>query len=228
MDLAAFRAYPRDYLDLDQADISNALMDQWVATGQRRVLKARARWPHLETSEVITTVAGQTAYEITTKRIEAVDDTVVGPLSIVDHTDATSLYWQGGTPRVGRPEAVSRYGGQLHLWPTPDGVYTITVYGQRAAVTPTAAGDVPDVPEDLHDVILEWVMQEAYLQQDDPEMASVRKSLFDEKLAEYIDDETQGEDQTPIVFGGGPFDTRVRRAHSFDVRGPGLGEFGGW
>lgn len=228
MDLAGYRSYVRNYMDLTAADIADDLFDEWVAAGQRRVLKARPRWPHLETKdEIKLTVEGGRDYALANvRRIEAVDNAEQGPIAVMDHAEAKALYWTGSELRSGRPEAVSQHAGVLWVWPTPDGDYTLEVIGQRAAITPTASGDEPDLPEDLHDVVLEWVMQEAYLQQDDPEMASARKSLFNEKLSEFVRDEVLGDDARPMIFGGGPVQRRRTSGHLSHPRGPGLGQFG--
>lgn len=204
MNLSEIRTYVRDYLDLTSEDLATALIDRWAAEGQRQVLAQRPRWKHLEATAQITTLDGVRDYELPDIRtVQAADAPTSGPLALIDHAEATARFRVAdGTVRRGRPMAVSMWGSQLRVWPTPDSEYTIDVLGQRPAKTP-ATGDAPDLPDELHDAVLEWVMQKAYLQQDDPEMATVHRQLFQQTVQLFADQEDDDMDGSPLVFGGG-------------------------
>lgn len=218
MNSSEIRAYVREYLDLTAEDLSNLLLDRWIGEGQRQVLAARPRWKHLEAIEQIVTVDGTHSYELPEIRtVQAVDCAETGSLALIDHAEATARFRQAdGTVRSGRPMAVSSWGGRLYVWPKPDDDYTLDVQGQRPAVAPTSSSE-PDVPEELHDAVLEWVMHKAYLQQDDPEMATVHRNLFQETVVRFADREDDDLDGTPLVFGGGPLAQR-RGTHAYDDR----------
>jgi hypothetical protein len=224
------RDYVHEYLDLTTADMSTALVVRWAAEGQRRVLKARPRWVHLEARSTLSTVDGTSEYSIgdDIRSIYAADCTLTGPLAVVDEAAAKALYWQGSSGvREGRPEVLSRWGsGLVKVWPTPNDVFTIELIGQRPAVVPTATVDL-DVPDDLVDAVVDWVMQRAYMHQDDPDMAAIHLQLFTAALDRYADDEDRVDDAQPVIFGGGPYQARRSTSPFALPQPPRLGEFGG-
>lgn len=206
------RDYVWEYLDLSAQDMSTALVMRWVTEGQREVLKSRPRWLHLEDRKVVVTVEGQVDYTIGDgiTSIYSADCNETGPMAVMDEADAKAIYWQGEGLLVptGRPAALSRWGvGTIRVWPIPDAVYTIQLMGQRPPVEPTATADL-DLPSDLHDIVTDWVMSRAYMQQDDPDMATEHRKLFAAALERFGSVSDKDDDVRPMVFGGGPFQRR--------------------
>lgn len=205
-------AYLREYMDLTSSDVSQTLVTRWAQEAQRMIRKARPRWVDLETRLTVTTTAAVDEYPIAALQVvNAVDCTDTGPMAVMDEAQAVARYWDGdGTPSTGRPEAITRYGlGTIKVWPVPDGVYTLRLLGQRPVVSPGATADF-DLPDDLEDVAVEWVMHRSYLHQDDPDLAEIHRALFAANLDRWVAEEGRDTDASPLIFGGGDYQSRRR------------------
>lgn len=238
MDLQTITDHVRTYFDIDASDLPSSLITNWANQGEMRVYRAHNRWPHYETIVTLDTVADQSDYatsELTAlTAIYSVDvDPPVGPISPIDQATARERYFIGTTARQGRPEAWSRWGGQFTVWPVPDAVYGLTVTGYRGASVMAAAGDEPDMPDDFHQVVLEWVMHKACLHQEDPQMAGIYQQSFDSLLGELKADALKDDMAGPMIFGGGRWQNRLGVSRlglssglPGELRGPGLGGWG--
>lgn len=228
MDLQYVRDYVRDYLDLTSEDLSDRLIDRWAAEGTRVVGRSARRFPHYRDTVFLDLVEGQTEYEVALKDVLAADCVDVGPLAYMDDAEAEALFWRQGTPLTGKPQVFSRWGVVFRVWPQPDADYRLVIRGYRVPTDLLTDDDgataVPDVPTDFHECVLEWVMHKAYLHEDDPELAAVHKTTFDELLSRLMADEVGDQSAGPVIFGGGPRRRRLRADPVFgELLGPGLG-----
>ena len=62
--LEQLRTYVRQHLDLDQSELPNELIDVWARDASTKIARTRKRWPFLETSWTLTTVASTRDYAL--------------------------------------------------------------------------------------------------------------------------------------------------------------------
>ena len=223
MDLPSIRIYVRTYLDLEEEDMVDLLIDRWVREGVVRVVRATNRWPFYESTDThqITTES-YILPSIALEQISTVEaDKQVGPLDYIDISQAEVHFFHSGTVLVGRPQRYSKWEGGIRIWPAPDDDYQLTIRGYR----PIVHGLTIDLPEDYHEAVLEWVMHKALLHQDEVELAQIHRATFDDLLKTLIAEEKTGEGDFPLIFNGGPSPSRGR-FQMWEPRGPGLGGWG--
>lgn len=202
MNLQDFRNYPRAYLDLDVEDIPDTLIDRWAQEGSRRISRLKKNWPFYEASTTIPVGEGEVEYLVLLKDITSIEGPD-GPLLRMDASEAERRYWDGTRYAApNRPQAFSVWANKVRIWPTPDADYSLTARGFRFARDWVAegAGATPDMPEDFDEVLLAWIMSNAYLHQDEPEQAAIQKAKFDEGLRALAEDELAAPTFTPIVL----------------------------
>ena len=202
-----YRTYPLQFLDIDEEDLPFRLIDRFVAEGFQRIIRAVRRWPFYEVTETVEVYSGVPTYSLSTvKEIRSMHGPR-GELEWMDEPAARDAFWLFTSPVPnGWPRAWSEFGDGFRLWPTPDATYTITVLGYRDADTSWQGnpGLFPDVPEQFHEVLLNWVMYRAYLQQDDPTMAQIELQNFSSGLTEMVEEEMSSPMSTKnLVLGGG-------------------------
>jgi hypothetical protein len=207
-DLAGYRKYVRDYLDLDATDMSDELVDAWVQDGYRRIIQVIRRWPFFEAEANITTEVGVQAYtlEVDFDNIVSVDGTW-GTLDFLDHSQARERFHLfGSSVSQGHARAWSMWAGQFHVWPVPDAGETLTIVGWRSPqdwVSGHEAGAVPDFPADFEDALVLWTLRMAHLHQEDIDLAEIDRQNFQDRLDELVQHHTQTPTAFPVIVGGG-------------------------
>lgn len=99
------------------------------------------------------------------------EDGDVGPLNSFNPT----------TTR-GAPKYVSKWANTLYLRPTPDAVYTWTLFGWQTSVALTADADTPAMPPEDRDVLVYGALVRAAERDRNPQMAQYWQTAFDTKL----------------------------------------------
>lgn len=201
--LDQMRQYVWGYFELDVEDLPTSMIDRWAEEGWTRVYRHVKRWPHYEDTATVSTVSGTKAYANPLAHIES----MYGPeglMSWMEHSEA-KRYWDAyGTEATdAAPQAWSKRGSDIYLWPTPDSTYTLTVEGHRSpnAFTSGGAGSEPDLPEDFHQLVLGWVMHRCYQHQDDFEGAQLELAEFDQMLSILTAHEVQAPTALPVALG---------------------------
>ena len=202
--LEQMRQYARDYFELDEEDLPSSLLDRWADEGFTRVYRHLKRWPHYQDDATITTAASTAAYSVA-----ALDQihSIYGPDGLLDwkeETEARRWYDTQGTEAAETvPTSWSVWGGEVHLWPTPDSEYTLEARGWRvpSAFSAAGAGASPDLPEDFHQLVLSWLMHRVYQHQDDLEGAQLERAEFDSMLDILTKHETQAPTAAPLQLG---------------------------
>ena len=64
--LTTLRSQVRDMADLDETDLSDAVIDQFAREGFQRIYALERRWPILQETYTFNTVANQREYTIST------------------------------------------------------------------------------------------------------------------------------------------------------------------
>ena len=211
--LDQLRRYVRQHLDLDESEVPNDLLDVWARDATIKIARTRKRWPFFETSWTLTTVAGQADYPVAALS-PAVDEitSIVrdnARLRYLGRDEAEAAYLPYQT-YGGLIEFFNVWGEDLRLYPTPDGSQTLLLRGYRKVNDWVAdgAGAIPDFPDDFHDAIRLYLLGMAYLQQEDPEMASQFINAFNAEMELLKKQYGDMPGPYPVVLGGGP---RVRQ-----------------
>lgn len=215
--LNQLRIYVRQHLDLDESEVPDDLLDVWARDATIKISKTRKRWPFLETSWTLNTVAGQRDYDITSLALfnPAVDEIVSvvrndRRLIFMGRDEAEEAYLPFQSNSNGFVSYYNVWGDMLRLYPTPSSVDVLDIRGYRKVDDWVAdgAGAVPDFPEDFHDAIRLYLLGMAYMQQEDPEMASQFIAAFTSEMDLLKKQYGDAPGAYPLVLGGGP---RVRR-----------------
>jgi len=215
--LDQLRRYVRQHLDLDESEVPNDLLDVWARDATIKVSRTRKRWPFFETSWTLTTVAGQSDYDLTDLNVfdPAVDEIVSivrddRRLIFMGRDEAESAYLPFQSNSDGYVSYYNVWGNNLRLYPTPFGADVLNLRGYRKVDDWVAggAGATPDFPDDFHDAIRLYLLGMAYMQQEDPEMASQFLAAFTSEMDLLKKQYGDAPGAYPLVLGGGP---RVRR-----------------
>ena len=187
MTAAALRQTVRDITDLDAEDLPDSLLNLYLRDGYYRILDLEKRWPFLEKTFTFNTVAEQRAYSISAftadpmaQIVSIVDNTNVGlRLDMVGYDMAETTY-VGSYDTSGDPLFYAVWAGQIHLFPKPNNVRTLTVRGYREPVDwITTEGNV-DASANLHFPLAYYACSRVYQRLEDSVMASEYKRAFDE------------------------------------------------
>lgn len=215
--LDQLRRYVRQHLDLDESEVPNDLLDVWARDATIKVSRTRKRWPFFETSWTLTTAAGQSDYDLTDLNVfdPAVDEIVSivrddRRLIFMGRDEAESAYLPFQSNSDGYVSYYNVWGNNLRLYPTPFGADVLNLRGYRKVDDWVAggAGATPDFPDDFHDAIRLYLLGMAYMQQEDPEMASQFLAAFTSEMDLLKKQYGDAPGAYPLVLGGGP---RVRR-----------------
>lgn len=215
--LEELRRYVRQHLDLDESEVPNDLLDVWARDASIKVARTRKRWPFLEASWTLTTTPDQRDYSISDLALfnPAVDEitSIVRNdrrLTYIGRDEAEAAYLPYQSNSNGFVSYFNTWNDTLRLYPTPTFADVLEIRGYRKVEDWVAggAGATPDFPDDFHDAIRLYLLGMAYMQQEDPEMASQFINAFNAEMdllkKQYGD--TPG--AYPLVFGGG---ARLRR-----------------
>lgn len=184
-------SFVRDITDLDDADLPSSLIRQYMRDGFNRIINLERRWPFLETTYALSTVANQRDYPMSgigsgdLREITSIlDDSTVGNrLSIITVDEAENV-WHGSFDTPTRPLFFAEWGDTIKLYPKPDTAYPLVIRGYRkpsyAWFTDTT--QEIDCDERLHDAIAYYAVSQAYKRQEDNEMARAYKDSFDEAV----------------------------------------------
>ena len=183
--------FVRDITDLDEADLPSSLIVSYLKDGFQRIINLERRWPFLETTYTLSTVANQRDYATSTigfgdlREVTSVLDnsTSGNRLSLISIDEAEAV-WHGSFDTPTRPLFYAEWGDVIKLYPKPDTVYPLTVRGYRkTSYTWTTNLNLQvDCDERLHNAIAYYAVAQAYNRQEDPELSNVYKQSFDEAV----------------------------------------------
>lgn len=216
--LDQLRVYVRQHLDLDESEVPNSLLDVWARDATIKIARTRKRWPFFECSWVLPVVSGQADYAISdlSPDCDEITSIVRNDRRLIfmgrDEAEAAYLPYQTSSGFV---SYYNVWGDNLRLYPTPSGVDTLDLRGYRKVNDWVAdgAGAVPDFPEDFHDAVRLYLLGMAYMQQEDPEMASQFINAFNAEMDVLKKQYGDAPGAYPLVLGGGPRVRRPSRMH---------------
>ena len=208
--LTTLRSQVRDMSDLDEVDLSDAVIDQFAREGFQRIYALERRWPILQETYTFNTVANQREYTISTigdirEIISVVDTSTQGArLTLIDYNDAEGI-WLGNLDVASRPYFYSFWDKKIQLWAKPDIVYSMTVRAFRNPLYTwlTNITQEIDLDEWFHAILPYFVLARVYQRQEDSELANMYLKSFEEGVALARRDLMKASSAQPVVMSGG-------------------------
>jgi hypothetical protein len=187
LNLQQIRDFVRSHLDIEIEDLTDDVLDVFIAEGFQRCYRAERRWPFYLKRWTLSTTAAEDTYDLddVASDIEEIA-AIKGPRWNLKWlgADESDWAWPDNVTQSSEPTHFNLEHRTLYLYPTPDDVYSLTLKGYRKPTDwiGAGAGAEPDIYEDLHNTIAKWALAMAYQQQDDPEMASIFERQFADEL----------------------------------------------
>ena len=218
MSLADVRTMVRNISDLDSVDLPNSIIDDAVKEAFQRIIALERRWPKYQETYTFNTVASQRPYTISTigdirEVISLVDTSSAGSrLTMIPYDNAEDI-WLGNTDVPSRPYFYAIWDAQLHLYPKPDAVYTITLRAYRNPVYTwlTDTSEAIDLDEWFHILLAYFVLARVYQRQEDPELSAMYLKSFEEGVAMARRDLMKTPSARPLLMSGGRQYPTMRR-----------------
>ena len=218
MSLADVRTMVRNISDLDSVDLPNTIIDNAVKEAFQRIIALERRWPKYQETYTFNTVASQRPYTISTigdirEVISLVDTSSAGSrLTMIPYDNAEDI-WLGNTDVPSRPYFYAIWDAQLHLYPKPDAVYTITLRAYRNPVYTwlTNTSEAIDLDEWFHVLLAYFVLARVYQRQEDPELSAMYLRSFEEGVAMARRDLMKTPSARPLLMSGGRQYPTMRR-----------------
>ena len=218
MSLADVRTMVRNISDLDSVDLPNSIIDDAVKEAFQRIIALERRWPKYQETYTFNTVASQRPYTISTigdirEVISLVDTSSAGSrLTMIPYDNAEDI-WLGNTDVPSRPYFYAIWDAQLHLYPKPDAVYTITLRAYRNPVYTwlTNTSEAIDLDEWFHILLAYFVLARVYQRQEDPELSAMYLKSFEEGVAMARRDLMKTPSARPLLMSGGRQYPTMRR-----------------
>jgi hypothetical protein len=213
VNLADIRTKVRAVVDMDTVDLSNDLLDMYIKDGYERLIAVQRRWPFFEKTFSLSTVADQGGYTISSigtgdvLEIASVLDTTLGGnrLTLIAHEDGESV-WNAQSDTAGRPLHFSFWEQKIHLWPRPNGVYTLSLRGWRKPID-WMANTTTEVDADsrLHQALVYYAIAQVYQLQEDVELSTFYRRSFDEAIRLVVGDIFRPSSHRPMILSGSRF-----------------------
>ena len=208
--LTTLRSQVRDMADLDETDLSDAIIDQFAREGFQRIYALERRWPILQETYTFNTVANQREYTISTigdirEIISVVDTSTQGArLTLIDYNDAESI-WLGNLDVASRPYFYSFWDKKICLWAKPDIVYPMTVRAFRNPVYTWLTNITEDIDLDefFHAILPYFVLARIYQRQEDSDLANMYLKSFEEGVGIARRDLMKASSAQPVIMSGG-------------------------
>lgn len=206
--LAEIRANARGVAEVSTVDVPDTLMDLFIRDGYNRIIDLERRWPFLEVSFDMTTVADQEAYTINDFTSDEIREVVsiVDPdnvrLDFVSYEIAEETFKTNDAP-AGRPMFASHWAGQIHLFPTPKGVYTLNVRAYREPTDWVTAGTAPDGVPAFDLALVDYAVARSYKMQEAFAPAQEFERSFNDTVAFARRDVMKADSYAPVQLSSG-------------------------
>lgn len=205
-------ALARDITDLDNVDLPNSLIQQYLKDGFQRIVNLERRWPMYEASYTFNTVNNQREYPISgigsgdlREVVSLVDTSTSGNRLQMSSADVAEGIWNGSFDTPSRPLYYVEWGEIIRLYPKPDGVYPISVRGYRKPSYLWVANTTLEIDcdERFHLPLAYYAISQAYRRQEDNEMMNSYKQSFDEAVSLARRDMMRIPSSQPLVMSSG-------------------------
>lgn len=206
--LSDIRGKIREITDTTSGDVSDGLLDLFIRDGYNRIIDLERRWPFLEVSFTLTTVADQKSYTINDytnddirEIVSVVDPTHVRldliSYEIAEETFETSEYASG------LPMYISHWADQIHIFPTPDDAHVLNVRAYREPTDWITAGTSPDGVEAFDLALIDFGASRVYKMQEAFGAAQEFERSFNDTVSFARRDIMRPEAYAPIKLSSG-------------------------
>lgn len=206
--LADIRSRAREVAEVSSADVSDTLMDLFIRDGYNRIIDLERRWPFLEVSFDMTTVADQQAYTINDFTSDQIREVVsiVDPdhvrLDFISYEIAEETF-KTNDGSTGRPIFASHWADQIHLFPTPKAVYTLNVRAYREPADWITANGSPDGVESFDLALVDYAVARSYKMQEAFQPAQEFERAFNDTVAFARRDVMKADSYAPVQLSSG-------------------------
>lgn len=188
MTVQGMRDFVRNHLGTDNTELPDTLLDVYRQEGTDRITQSSQRWSFYEHQWTFTTTPDVGTYDFAA--IQGVDDAVVGDLVTVQgprwrldqHAHEAMQEKFSWTTWRGEPRYWSQFASAVYLWPVPGATYAMKARGYRKPVAAVSATDMPDLPEEFHPLVAQWMLGRSLQQQDDSITAPSIFAQFEQDL----------------------------------------------
>ncbi len=179
----------RQFGDESGAQVTDSDIISWINSGlqqinrDNRIIKGVATTP---------TVIGQTAYTFPGVNVLHIEKLVYNgrPINWRNFNEVSDwiLEEDPNSTQTGEPILWYEWGNELNLYPKPDAVRNLSLYyvGYPAAVS--ASGDVLTIPDSYFDALLNYVLQQAYEQDDDWAASQLKGAQYKDAVSSLSGD----------------------------------------
>jgi hypothetical protein len=103
---------------------------------------------------------------------------------------------------MSQPYAYAMDAANVHLYPTPDGIYAIELRYWQMPNPLAADTDVPSLPADAHNMLWMYAVAECYAADDDPQTSQYWQGRFEKSLSEFAASAKFPNDDAPSIVKG--------------------------
>lgn len=152
------RVQSRGSFNTSDVGLTAAKLTEFINAALKQI-SAERDWPHLFTTETITTAAADSTYTLPAGHIRT--DAIVDPTT-GDTLIERQIEELDRITGAGRPMFWAAYGTEIVVKPIPDGVYTLTHRYVRSETALSAGGDLPLLPRHMDEGVVEWATMLAH------------------------------------------------------------------
>lgn len=203
MTLTEMRRLLLETLEVEEEDWPQPLMEASISEGYDRILAEDSRWPWLEArwEAVVEGGSGVVPMGSDIDGMQEVVSVRVGGDKLVATDEDSALQKHGDS--TGRPSEWTRWAGELRVWPAPSTDTVVNVHGYRVPRPfEPLGGWEPDMPAELHWLLLDWALANEFQRQEDTEMMFAYRQKFDSQLRATRRRVKATPAPTPLVVGG--------------------------
>lgn len=191
-------------MDLDEDDLVDDLLDQFVLEGFNRTFAEEAAWPFFETLWTFEVPSGATTIE------EPADlanpsgmRNAVTNRNILHVAHRVAIENFQGEILAGEPNLFSMWGGIIYLWPTPtEEDRTYQMRGYRKPSWTGVPTDELDGDARLHPAIAHYACSLAYAQLEDTELEAQYMARWQQVMFDIRNDIMRPQHTHPLILNG--------------------------
>lgn len=210
MDVGTMRRYVRDHLEVDDEELPDTVLNEYLEDAFERTLAADNRWPRAEEIWTITKLEGSDSVEL------PADCLLPSIMSVVDvnrgirlvqlnHENAEDSFLSPDNIAIGVPLYYSIWKRTMYLWPRVEtqSELQLSMRGYRRPTWSNVASAIPDIDSTLHHALCYFAMSLAYAAQEDEILEGVALSRWDRDVRQQVKMLTQPAMHRPLVMHGG-------------------------
>lgn len=190
------RSVQRTFGDESGVQLEDADLIMWINDAQEEIVK---RNKLIKTTATSSTVADQAEYTFPSNDILQIESLHVGGTKINNVPFAQAdldLISDDLAAERGTPVAWWEWGGTFTLYPAPSTVLPIKLYYTKRPTRITLLTETLSLPDKFFKQIVDYVLQQAYEMDEEPEMSQMKQAQFENGLLEMADEERAAQQMT--------------------------------